>query len=60
MKKEKSVSKKYRRRSPLGDIFHRLTKNKGAVVGMIIIGILILILIGTLFILYILQMKKRL
>lgn len=52
MKKEKSVSKKYRRRSPLGDIFHRLTKNKGAVVGMIIIGILILILIGTLFIDY--------
>ena len=52
MKKEKSVSKKYRRRSPLGDIFHRLTKNKGAVAGMIIIGILILILIGTLFIDY--------
>ncbi len=52
MKKTKSVSKQYRRRSSLGDIFHRLMKNKGAVVGMIIIGCLILILIGTLFIDY--------
>lgn len=52
MKKEKSVSKQYRRRSPFGDIIHRLMKNKGAVAGLIIIGILILILIGTLFIDY--------
>ena len=52
MKKAKSVSKQNRRRSPFGVIIHRLMKNKGAVAGLIIIGVLILILIGTLFIDY--------
>ena len=52
MKQEKSASKKYRRQSQMKDIFHRLKKNKGSMVGLIIIAILILIMIGTLFIPY--------
>lgn len=42
-KKVTSVSKKYSKRSKLGDIWYRLRKNKGAVVGMIILLILFVI-----------------
>jgi len=47
MSKNTLVSKQYRRRSPLKDVFHRLTKNKGAVVGLCIIGALILLLLAS-------------
>lgn len=44
------VTKKYRKRSLIGDIFHRILKNKGALVGGIIIGILFLTFFASLFI----------
>ena len=47
MSKNTLVSKQYRRRSPFRDVFHRLTKNKGAVVGLCIIGALILLLLAS-------------
>ena len=47
MSKNTLVSKQYRRRSPFKDVFHRLTKNKGAVVGLCIIGALILLLLAS-------------
>ena len=47
MSKNTLVSKQYRRRSPFKDVFHRVTKNKGAVVGLCIIGALILLLLGS-------------
>lgn len=40
MKTQTSVAKKYRKRSAMGEIWHRFRKNKGAVVGMIILVIL--------------------
>ncbi len=46
------VTKKYRKRSQMGDIFHRIRKNKGALVGLIIIGILFLTFFASLFISY--------
>jgi peptide/nickel transport system permease protein len=39
------VSKQYAKRSPMGEIWHRLKSNKGAVVGLAIIVILVLIAI---------------
>jgi peptide/nickel transport system permease protein len=46
------VSKKYKKRSNFGDIFHRIRKNKGATVGLCIIGALVLTLLISLFISY--------
>jgi peptide/nickel transport system permease protein len=46
------ASKKYAKRSQFGELFHRLKRNKGAVVGLFVIGILLLLLISTLFISY--------
>jgi peptide/nickel transport system permease protein len=46
------VSKKYKRRSRLGEIFHRVRLNKGAFVGLIILILLFLILIASLFVSY--------
>ena len=43
------VSKKYRKRSRLGDIFHRILKNKGATAGLVIFGIMLVIFIVSLF-----------
>ena len=39
------VIKKYRKRGTMGEIFHHLSKNKGAMAGLIILGLLIVILI---------------
>ncbi len=36
-----SISKKYRRRSQVGEVWHRLKKNKGAMIGLAIVLILI-------------------
>ena len=44
------LTKKYRKRSQFGEIFHHLTRNKGAMAGLIILAALILVLISTLFI----------
>ena len=46
----KSALRKYRKRSQLGEVFHRLKKNKGALVGLIIMGVMILLLFSSLFI----------
>lgn len=43
VKNTTSVSKKYRKRSKMQEIWHRLKKNKGAVVGMIVLLILFVI-----------------
>lgn len=43
VKNTASVSQKYRKRSKLGEIWHRLKKNKGAVAGMIILLILFIV-----------------
>ena len=51
-KGEVLVSKKYAKRSQFGELLHRLKRNKGAVVGLFVIGILLLLLISTLFISY--------
>lgn len=52
MNEKELVSKKYRKRSQLGDIIHRLCKNKGAMFGLCIIGLLLVILILSFFIDY--------
>jgi len=44
------VTKKYMKRSQLGEIVHHISKNKGAVVGFIIFGALVLAFIVSLFI----------
>jgi len=44
------VSKKYRKRSQMGDIFHRLFQNRGATVGLIIFVALLLTFVVSLFI----------
>ena len=44
------VTAKYRKRSQMGEIFHHLSKNKGAMVGIIIFALLILMFIASLFI----------
>ena len=46
------ISKKYKKRSRFGDIFHRLKQNKGAVAGLIIVGLLVLTVLCSLFISY--------
>jgi len=45
-----SVSKEYKKNSMLKEVFHHMSKNKGAMVGMCIFGAMILVLIGSLFI----------
>lgn len=52
MKKDTLVSKQYRRRSPFRDVLHRISRNKGAVVGMCIIAALLIIMIASFFIDY--------
>ena len=44
------VTKKYKKRSQFADILHRIMKNKGALVGLIIVVILFLTFLGSLFI----------
>jgi len=44
------VSKKYKKRSQMGEIIHHLSKNKGAMAGLIILGIMVLLFIISLFI----------
>ena len=44
------VTKKYKKRSMVGEIFHRLRKNKGAMAGLVIMAAMVLILIISLFI----------
>ena len=46
------ATKKYRKRSRLGDIFYRVRKNRGAMAGLIIVGILIIMFIASMFISY--------
>ena len=43
------VTKKYAKRSQFGEIFYRLRKNKGAMVGLIIIAVIILCFFASLF-----------
>lgn len=42
-KTQQSVSKKYRKRSQIAEVWHRISKNKGAMVGLAFITLLILI-----------------
>jgi len=44
------VSKKYKKRSQMGDIFHSLRKNKGAMAGFIILAVMVLLFLASLFI----------
>ena len=44
------ITKKYKKRSQLGEIFHRIRRNKGALAGLAIITILFLTFLGSLFI----------
>ena len=44
------IVKKYKKRSRMGEILHSMKKNKGAMAGAIILGLLILIFFGSLFI----------
>ena len=66
MKKKNSTSRasQYERQSQAKEIFHRLKKNKGAIVGLVIIAILILIIIASFFMPYswvtTMDMKNRL
>ena len=46
------IMKKYRKKSMLGDIFSRVRRNRGAFIGLIILGVLILTVIASLFIDY--------
>lgn len=43
--REESVQKKYKRRTPTQEILHRMSKNKGAMIGLAIIVILMLLAI---------------
>ena len=44
------VSNKKKKRSHMGEIYHRMRKNKGAMAGAIILGFLFLVFLGSLFI----------
>ena len=44
------ISQKYKKRSQMGEILHRLLKNKGSIVGLVILIILVLTFAGSLFI----------
>ena len=43
------VTKKYKKRSQLGEIFHRLKKNKGSMVGLVIIVLILLMFLYSIF-----------
>jgi len=43
------VLKKYKKRSRLGDVFHRMFKNKGATLGLIVIALVLVLFICSLF-----------
>ncbi|MCL2391332.1 MAG: ABC transporter permease subunit [Oscillospiraceae bacterium] len=43
------ATRKYRKRSQMGDIFYRVRKNKGAMTGLVIVGFLFLLVIVSLF-----------
>ena len=45
------VSQKYRKRSHLGEIWHRLKKNKGAMAGLVIVVLLLIVAIASGFVL---------
>ena len=47
-----SVTKKYSKRSQMGEIFHSIRNNKGAMAGLIILTAMVLTLLGSLFISY--------
>ena len=44
------VSKKYRKRSRMGEIFHSICQNKGALLGLIILCLILLLFLASLFI----------
>ena len=44
------IVKKYKKRSRMGEILHSMKRNKGATAGAIIVGLLLLIFLGSLFI----------
>ena len=44
------VTKKYKKRSQMGEIFHSLSKNKGAMTGFIILSLMLVAFIASLFI----------
>ena len=46
------ITKKYKKRSQFGDIFHRMKKNKSSVIGMVIVAVIFLIFFASLFISY--------
>jgi len=46
------IMKQYRKRSRFGDLFHRVTQNKGAIVGLVILGVIFSCLIISVFISY--------
>ena len=52
MKKKKGtqtlVTRKYAKRSQIGEIFYRLRKNKGALAGMLIFAVILLLFLGSL------------
>ena len=47
---EKTITKKYRKRSPFAEIIHRLVKNRGAMVGLIILAFIIITFFASLFV----------
>ena len=47
--KKELVSKKYAKRSQVGEVFYRLRKNKGALVGMLIFGLIVLGFLASVF-----------
>jgi len=44
------ISKKYKKRNQIFEIFHHISKNKGAMAGLCILGLLVVGLIGSIFI----------
>ena len=44
------ATKKYRRRSQMGDIFYRVRKNKGAMAGLIIVALLLVMFVASFFV----------
>ena len=47
-----ALTRKYRKRSQVGDVFHHMRQNRGAVTGMILISIMFLFFIASLFVPY--------
>ena len=44
------ITQKYRKRSQVGEVFHHLMQNKGAIVGMIVISVMVVLFIVSLFV----------